>query len=133
MDIPIRGVMVIEVPPTVEAKQAKEFVRELANGIERVIRPRVVLDCARVRRVDSTFLHLLLCSLEETMKRNGDVRLSGLPDAARPALESLGMQRLFRLYPTAAQATESFRRSGESETALTPSQSNTDQASTRAA
>lgn len=133
MDQPARGVIVIEVPATLDAKQAKVFVRELANSIARVVRPCVVLDCARVRRVDGAFLHLLLCSLEEAMKRNGDLRLSGLSEAARPALQSMHMERLFRLYPTAAQAAESFRRPGALATPLTPSQGSTAQPAARAA
>lgn len=134
MEIPDRGVIVIELPATIDAKQAKARVRELANRIAPVVRPCVVLDCARVRRIDSAFLHLLVCSLEEAMKRNGDVRLSGLPEAARPAFKSMGMERLFRLYPTAAQAAESFRRSGPiTETTFAPSQGSTAPPSARAA
>lgn len=132
MDLPARAVIVKEVPATTDAKQAKAFVRELANDIAHVVRPCVVIECARVRRVDGAFLHLLLLSLEEAMKRNGDVRLSGFPEAARPALQSLGMERLFRFYPTTAQAAESFRRPG----APTPSfsaQGSTTQPSARAA
>lgn len=132
MDLPDRGVIVIELPDTIESKQAKTFVRELANRIAPVVRPCVVLDCAHVR-VDSPFLHLLVCSLEEAMKRNGDVRLCGLPEAAWPALKSMGMERLFQLYSTAAQAVESFRRPGALETTFTPLQSSTTQPPARAA
>ena len=133
MDLPTRGVIVIEVPAAIDARQAGTFVRDLANSIALVVRPCVVLDCARVRRVDGTFLHLLLCSLEEAMKRNGDARLSGLPEAARPALQSMGMERLFRLYPTAAEAAESFRSSGALATPFTRLHDSTAQPSARAA
>jgi anti-sigma B factor antagonist len=133
MDLTAREVIVIEVPAAIDAKQAGTFVRQLANRIARVVRPCVVLDCARARRVDGTFLHLLLCSLEEAMKRNGDVRLSGLPEAARPALQSMGMERLFRLYPSVAEAAESFRRPGAPVTPFTPAHDSTTQPSARAA
>lgn len=133
MDLPARGVIVIGVPATIDAKQAGAFVRDLANSIALVVRPCVVLDCARVRRVDGVFLHMLLSSLEEAMKRNGDVRLSGLAEAARPALQSMGMERLFRLYPTAAEAAESFRSPGALATPFTPSHDSTAPPSARAA
>jgi len=133
MDLLARGVIVIEVPTAIDAKQARTFVRELANNIARVVRPCVVLDCARARRVDGAFLYLLLCSLEEAMKRNGDLRLAGLPEAARPALQSMGMERLFRLYSSAAEAAESFRRPGAPAAPFTPAHDSTTRPSARAA
>lgn len=133
MELADRAVIVIELPAAIDLKQARTFVRQLANRIGRVARPCVVLDCGGVRRIDSAFLHLLVCSLEEAMRRNGDVRLCGLPQAAWPALKSFGVERLFRLYSTAAQAAESFRRPSATETTFTRSQGSTTQLPAQAA
>jgi len=111
MTMATRAVIVRQAPINDAAKEAKTFVRELADVMAHTVRPRVVLDCTRVRRIDGAFLHLLLCSLEEAMKRNGDVRLAGIPAQAKPALEATGIHRLFRLFSTPEEAVESFQGS----------------------
>jgi hypothetical protein len=44
------------------------------------------------------------------MKRNGDVRLAGVPISARAVLESAGFDRLFKVFDTDAEAVKSFQR-----------------------
>lgn len=127
------GIVVIKMPVTVDDRGSKAFLRELAESIAQVVRPCVVLDCSPVRRVDGAFLNLLLCSLEEAMKRNGDVRLCCLSEAARPAMQSMSMEHLFRFYPTAAEAAESFRRPIEFAVTPTSSHESTAHPSARAA
>lgn len=127
------GIMVIKMPGTVDTRSSKTFLREFAESIAQVVRPCVVLDCSSVRRVDGAFLNLLLCSLEEAMKRNGDVRLCCLSEAARPAMQSMSMENLFRFYPTAAEAAESFRRPAGFVVASTSTHESTAQPSARAA
>lgn len=133
MELTARGIIVKQVPATSDAKQARAFVRELAEAIAPVVRPSVVLDCSPVRRIDSEFFHLLLCCLEEAMKRNGDVRLAGVPQAAQPAMQSLGMERLFRFFPDTTMAAESFRRPAPLATMPGAAQGSTAQPSARAA
>lgn len=133
MDLPASGMIVRTLPTDSDAKHRREFVSELASSISSVVRPCVVLDCSRVRRMDRELLHLLLCCLEEAIKRNGDVRLAGFPEAAQPALEALGMDRLFRLFPTTMEAAESFRRPAALATVIPISQKGTERSSIRAA
>ncbi len=113
-----RGVIVRQLPAECDARQAKAYSRELANNIAEVIRPGVVLDCTLLQRIDGELLYLMLCCLEEAMKRNGDVRLAGIPEQVRPALESLGMGRLFRIFATTGEAVESLRRPAMPQTAV---------------
>ena len=75
-----------------------------------VDRPSLVLDCSRVRLMDTSAVHLLLCCLEEAMKRNGDVKLAAVPAGATAVLELSGIDRLFEIYDTPAEAVSSFRR-----------------------
>ena len=70
----------------------------------------VVLDCSRVRRADKPLVHLLLACLEEALKRNGDVRLAGIRQEVWPSLQTAGVARLFRVFPTTAEAVNSFSR-----------------------
>lgn len=122
MTLPDCSVIVKQVPLGANARQAADFLSQLEDSMAGVVRPCIVLDCARVRRVDNIFRHLLLRSLEEALKRNGDVRLAGVPDAARPALEWLGIERLFQVFSSTAEAAESFRRPAAIPTTATPGQ-----------
>lgn len=98
-----------QVPAKLDAKSERRFFRELEPSMN-VERPAIVLDCSAVQEMDSTAMHLLLSCLEGAMKRNGDVRLSGLSAQARLNLELAGIDQLFRIFATADEAVNSFRR-----------------------
>jgi anti-anti-sigma factor len=108
MIIKMRSVTVHEVPETVKAATERKFLRDLQNYVE-TERPRLVLDCSRVRQMDNATIHLLLSCLEEAMKRNGDVKLAGVRPDAKATLAFAGVSRLFEIYATTAEATQSFR------------------------
>lgn len=87
--------------------------RALLEGLQMAMngeRPAIVLNCSRMREMDISSVHLLLCCLEEAMKRNGDVRLAGLSAQARESFRGLGVDRLFRTFETSEQAVQSFHR-----------------------
>ena len=81
MIIKMRAVTVHEVPEKVTAATERKFLRDLQQYVE-TERPRLVLDCSKVRQMDNNTIHLLLCCLEEAMKRNGDVKLGAVPQIA---------------------------------------------------
>ena len=109
MTLRMHAVAVKQLPENLNAKRGRLFFDELESCVN-VDRPRLVLDCSNVRQMDSSALHLLLCCLEEAMKRNGDVKLSGIHEGARIVLELTGLDRLFEIYDTSADAVNSFRR-----------------------
>lgn len=112
MIIKMRTVTVHEIPEEVTASEERRFLEDLQQYVE-TERPRLVLDCSRVRKMDNAAIHLLLSCLEEAMKRNGDVKLAGLDRDAKAALSFTGANHLFEVFPTAADAVRSFqRRSG---------------------
>jgi anti-anti-sigma factor len=113
MIIKMRAVSVHEVPENMTPARERVFLRELQNYVE-TERPRLVLDCSRVRQMDNATLHLLLCCLEEAMKRNGDVKLAAVRPEAQATLQFAGVSRLFEVYATTAEATHSFRYRGAS-------------------
>ncbi|MGA2537201.1 MAG: STAS domain-containing protein [Terracidiphilus sp.] len=104
-----RAVAVKQLPETFDAQQGRRFFGELESALN-VDRPSLVLDCSRVRLLDTSAVHLLLCCLEEAMKRNGDVKLAAVPAGATAVLELSGIDRLFEIYDTCAEAVNSFRR-----------------------
>jgi anti-anti-sigma factor len=109
MLITMRAVTVHEVPADVTASEERAFLRNLQEYVE-TERPRLVLDCSRIRRMNKPTMHLLLSCLEEAMKRNGDVRLAALPPEARTLPQLAGLRRLFEIYPTVAEAVHSFQQ-----------------------
>jgi hypothetical protein len=68
----------------------------------------VVLDCSRVRQLDSAGIQVLLRCLEEAMKRNGDVKLAAVSPAAAAILELTRVAPLFETFDSTADAVHSF-------------------------
>jgi anti-anti-sigma factor len=104
-----REVRVHQVPDQVNATTERSFLLELQKCGE-AERPRFVLDCSRVREMDIATIHLLLSSLEEVMKCNGDIRLAALNPPAEEMLHLAGVNRLFEIYPTVDGAVRSYHQ-----------------------
>ncbi|MGB6134430.1 MAG: STAS domain-containing protein [Acidobacteriaceae bacterium] len=113
MVITMRPVTVHEVPDHVTAAVEKKFLRNLQQYVE-TERPRLVLDCSKIRQMDNATIHLLLSCLEEVMKRNGDVKLAAVHADGRSTLQVTGVHRLFEMYATPSEAAHSFQRRGAS-------------------
>ena len=109
MVLKMHSVMVRVIPEKVTAAEEAPLLRELQNYEERQ-RPRLVLDCSRLRRMDTSSIRFLLSCLEEAMKRNGNVKLASLRPLAHATLKLAGVHRLFEIYPTTAEATRSYQR-----------------------
>lgn len=103
-----RNVTAMQLQESMNSAQLRSFLRELRDCAE-LSRPRIVIDCSKLRRMDQTVLLLLISCLEEAMKRNGDVKLAALPADAKAVLESTGAARLFKIFDTVAEAIDSFR------------------------
>lgn len=102
-------VIVTQLPEKLDGKQGRMVFRELESSMN-ADRPCVVLDCSKVLQMDSRAIRMLLCCLEEAMKRNGDVKLAALTSSAREILELTGVDRLFEMYETDTDAVNSFFR-----------------------
>jgi len=107
MTLRVRNVEVKQLPEALTVKQARLFLGELGSCMN-TDRPCIVLDCSKVRLMDRSVIQLLLGCLEEAIKRNGDVKLSAVPAAAKAILELTGVSRLFEMFDTNAEALISF-------------------------
>jgi anti-sigma B factor antagonist len=103
----MRTVAVKQLPEILSARQGRKFFREIQKCMD-VDRPRMVLDCSKLQYLDKPVVLLLLCCLEEAMKCKGDVKLAALPSGAEAVLELTGVDRLFDIYDTIAEAVDSF-------------------------
>lgn len=101
--------VVRHLPETLSVKQQRLFFKEVESCFT-IDHPRIVLDCSKVRQIDRSAIHLLLCCLEEAMKRNGDVKLAAIPTELVALLEVTGANRLFEVFDTSAEAEISFRQ-----------------------
>jgi anti-sigma B factor antagonist len=102
-----KPVVVKQLPEKLSVEQGRVFFLEV-EPILKADRPRVVLDCSRVRQLDSAGIQVLLHCLEEAMKRNGDVKLAGVPAAAAAILELTKVASLFEAFDNANDAVNSF-------------------------
>jgi len=105
----IRSVAVRKLPERISGAQRQELYKALEGCIV-VDRPAVVLDCSEVRELDRSAIHLLLCCLEEAMKRNGDVRLACLSLEVKSALQAAEVGSLFHSFAAISDAVESFHK-----------------------
>jgi anti-anti-sigma regulatory factor len=105
----MRPVAVRRLPDVLSVQKKVAFLHDIA-GIMNTSRPRLVLDCSRLRECDISTIHLLLHCLEEAMKRNGDVKLAAVPSAAAIRLVTTGVARLFETFDTTEEAVNSFHQ-----------------------
>lgn len=105
----IRSVAVRILPKQISGSQRQEVYRDLESCIN-IDRPAVVLDCSVLHDVDISAIHLLLCCLEEAMKRNGDVRLAAVTSEMKAAFEAAEVDSLFLSFESVRDAIESFHR-----------------------
>jgi anti-anti-sigma factor len=109
MSIQQRAVRVHQIPADSAAKAQQAFLHELRQHAE-AERPRFVIDCVNIASMTPSTINLLVCCLEEAMKRNGDVRLASLHSEALGALAAAGLDRLFETFDTIEAAILSFQR-----------------------
>jgi len=103
------AVTVTQLPETLDMNKGRLFFKELESRMN-IDRPCVVLECSKVRDMNRFAIHMLLCCLEEAMKRDGDVKLAAVTPSARETLELTRVDRLFEIYDTETEAVNSFFR-----------------------
>jgi anti-sigma B factor antagonist len=100
-------VVVMELPEKLNHAEGQAFLVELQPLLE-VDRPRIVLDCAQMQKIDSAGIEILLHCMEETMKRDGDLKLAALSPASAAILELMRVDRLFEVFSSSEEAAQSF-------------------------
>ncbi len=106
----IRRLVTIEqLPEITTEEQGRRFLSMVLNRMSDR-RPGLVLDCSGLNQMDRPVLHLILSCLEEAMKRNGDARLAAVSPSAHAMLKVTGADRLFQIFPSNAEAVNSFHQ-----------------------
>ena len=100
----------LELVPRMASGEEKRHFFQTFKSRASSLRPYVVLDCSMLKIMDKSAIYLLLCCLEETLKRNGDLRLARVSSEARKMLEAVGADRLFRIFASNAEAINSYHQ-----------------------
>lgn len=95
------------IPERLNSPAAKKFLNEVEPFL-RSDRPQLVFDLSQVKQMDAAGVDMLLHCLNETMKRDGDVKLASLSPQAAVVLEMTRTERLFEIYQNSADAVRSF-------------------------
>ena len=104
-----RLVTVEQLSEVTSEDQGQRFLRGIRDRMSDM-RPGLVLDCSGLSQMDKPVLNLLLSCLEEAMKRNGDARLAAVSPSAQVMLKSIGADSLFQIFPSNADAVNSFHQ-----------------------
>ncbi len=105
-----RVVTVQQIPDKVSPANQRKILDYMQEKCSETERPRFVFDCSLIRNMDIPTIQLLLSSLEEAMKCNGDLRLAALRPEAESTLRLSGVSRLFETYATTEAAVQSFQK-----------------------
>ncbi|MDR3609407.1 MAG: STAS domain-containing protein [Ignavibacteriaceae bacterium] len=89
-------------------KEAEEFRNLVHNDIEAGWH-NIVIDMNLCEYMDSSFLGVLINSLKELEKVNGNLKLASVHDDAQTILEITRMSDVFNIYPDKEEAIKSFR------------------------
>ena len=101
-------VIVMQLPEQLKRQEVGPFLEELQPLLESD-RPRLVLDCSQVRHMDSAGVEMLLQCMQETMKRDGDLKLAAISPESAVILELMRVDRLFEIFNTPDEAVQSFQ------------------------
>ena len=100
-------VIVRQLPESLTRKPVTAFFQDIV-GLLKTNRPYVVFDFSEVTEIDAAGVEMLLQCVEEAMKGNGDVKLASVPPGPAAVLELTGVDRLFEIFDSTADAVESF-------------------------
>jgi anti-anti-sigma regulatory factor len=103
------SVTIKQLPERISINHSRNFLRELTKDADEE-RPCIVFDCSRIVQMDIPAVKLFLDCLEIAMKRNGDIKLAAMHAQPKAMLELIGVDRLFEIFDTTADAAKSFRR-----------------------
>jgi|SRR5579863_608806 len=102
-----RPVVVVQLPERLNLRQVQAFWPEIEPVLS-ADQPRIVFDFSQVRHLDSAGVDMLLRCVEQSAKRDGDLKLAAIPPAAAVVLEMTRVDRLFEIFETTSDAVDSF-------------------------
>src|SRR5260370_9047903 len=106
MDTNSRPVVVKRMPARVDARTAREFLRDVQPFLT-IDRPQLVFDLSQVVRLDAAGVEMLLHCMSQSHRRDGDLKLASLSAQSAVVLDLIRTGRLFEIYNS---STDPIRR-----------------------
>lgn len=72
-------------------------------------RPKVVVNCDGLAYISSNGMGIFIAYVQKARARGGDIRFCHMRDIARTVITMLGLQNIFKVYDTEAEAVASYR------------------------
>lgn len=107
METNSRPVVVKRMPPRLNARTARDFLRDVRPFLN-TDRPQLVFDLSQVTQLDAAGVEMLLHCMSEAHRRDGDLKLAAPSPQAGVVLELTRTERLFEVYETSTDAVRSF-------------------------
>lgn len=92
---------------------AARAVEDAFNGLLEEGHTHIVVDCGNVIYMASAGLRVLMLGLRRARTMGGDVRLAQVSANVLQAFRMSGLDKLFVIHPTVAEAVQDLRRSTE--------------------
>jgi anti-sigma B factor antagonist len=96
--------------PIIDASSAADFKNQLVTWIQEG-NLRILLDLTFIEFVDSSGLGAII-SLLKLLAGKGDICLCSIRDQVMSLFKLTRMDRIFRIYPTSAEAIEAMKAAG---------------------
>jgi anti-anti-sigma factor len=88
-------------------KEAEEFSKFIQEDIDKGLN-KIIIDMKPCEFIDSTFLGVLVNSIKQIKKLNGNIKLASIHDDAKVLLDITRITEIFNIYPDTEAALESF-------------------------
>jgi anti-anti-sigma factor len=90
----------------------RHTIDALEGALRRAIeenRPKVVVNCDGLSYISSNGMGIFIAYVQKTRVKGGDIRFCQMRDIARTVITMLGLQNIFKVYETEAEAIASYR------------------------
>jgi len=88
-------------------KEAEEFRKFIQEDIDKGLN-KIIIDMKPCEFIDSTFLGVLVNSLKQIKRSNGNLKLASIHDDAKVLLDITRITEIFNIYSDTETALESF-------------------------
>jgi anti-sigma B factor antagonist len=99
----INNIPVLEVSGKIDATTS-EILKRTLDSLIKDNYANILIDLAYVEYISSGGLRILLATLKEVRPNQGDLKLAALQPSVSEVLEIVGFTKLFKIYPSQADA-----------------------------
>lgn len=103
-----RDILILSADGGIDSTNAAELVSELGRLVDAGAR-KLIIDGSRLGFISSYGVSVLLRLHKKLAERGGDVKLAALDTRVARLIETVGLERIFQIYPNVDEARAAFR------------------------